>query len=428
MLDQEEPLVLYSWGEAMGDPIVKSSLHTRDEHSITSTYVLIVDDDPQVLSTISRILKHAGYQPVPANSGSEAVHLLENYNFAAILTDINMPGMNGVEFLKKVRRHDLDVPVLLITGDPSVKTAATAIQFGAFRYLLKPIHPLELTESIRHAVRMHKLANLKRNALELLGSDRNLLLGDRAGLEARFAQALESLWMALQPIVSVHDRKIYAYEALLRTDEETLTFPGALILAAERLHKLNDLGRLIRKKVAEIVKLGPVEMKVFINLHSLDLNDEELYQITSPLSLVASQIVLEITERASLDDVCDLSGRVARLRELGFQIAIDDLGAGYAGLTSFTQLNPEIIKLDMSLIRGIDRDVKKQSVVRSMAKLSKELGMITVAEGVETHRERDVVLQMGCNLLQGFLFAKPAKGMPLVKFTGWGRNVTSSRS
>jgi EAL domain-containing protein (putative c-di-GMP-specific phosphodiesterase class I) len=157
-------------------------------------------------------------------------------------------------------------------------------------------------------------------------------------------------------------------------------------------------------------------MKVFINLHSLDLNDEELYSITSPLSLVANQIVLEVTERASLVGVRGLSDRVLRLREIGFQIAVDDLGAGYAGLNSFTQLNPEIIKLDMSLIRGVDRDPKKQSVIRSMAKLSKELGMISVAEGVETKNERDMIQQLGCDLLQGYLFAKPSRGFSTVRF------------
>ncbi|MCC7460189.1 MAG: EAL domain-containing response regulator, partial [Proteobacteria bacterium] len=296
------------------------------------------------------------------------------------------------------------------------KTAATAIKYGAFRYLLKPIQPKELTDAVHHASRMHKLANLKRNALELVGSDRALLVGDRAGLEARFNYALETLWLAMQPIVSFNHKKIVAYEALLRTNEETLTHPASLILAAERLDRLCDLGRLIRQKTAEIVRRGPQGMKLFINLHSLDLNDDELYTITSPLSMVANQIVLEITERASLEGVRDLSDRVLRLREIGFQIAVDDLGAGYAGLNSFTQLNPEIVKLDMSLIRGVDRDLKKQSVIRSMAKLSKELGMITVAEGVETRKERDMILKLGCDLLQGYLFGKPNKGFTQVSF------------
>ncbi len=391
-----------------------SSVH--DEHSIVTTHVLVVDDDVQVLSTIARILKRSGFEPIVANSGKEAVRLLENYSFAVILSDINMPMMSGMDFLKKVREHDLDVPVLLITGDPSVKTAATAIKFGAFRYLLKPIQPAELTESVRHAVKMHKLASLKRNALEVLGNDTSMLLGDRAGLETRFTHALSTMWMALQPIVSCQYQKIVAYEALLRNQEETLMSPCSLILAAERLDRLEELSRLIRKNVANIIHRGPPDMKLYINLHSLDLNDEHLYQITAPLSMVANQIVLEITERKSLEEVRDLSNRVLKLREIGFQIAIDDLGAGYAGLNSFTQLNPEIIKLDMSLIRGIDHDLKKQSIVRSMAKLSKELGMITVAEGVETARERDMTMHLGCDLLQGFLFAKPGRGFPPVRF------------
>jgi EAL domain-containing protein (putative c-di-GMP-specific phosphodiesterase class I) len=403
----------------MREPIAQSILSgysAHDEHSIVTTYVLIVDDDPQVLSTIARILKRSGFEPIVAANGNEAVRLLESYYFAVILTDINMPMMSGVDFLKKVREHDLDVPVLLITGDPSVKTAATAIKFGAFRYLLKPIQPNELTESVRHAVKMHKLASLKRNALKILGNDSSMLLGDRAGLESRFKSALSTMWMALQPIVSCQYQKIVAYEALLRTEEETLMFPTALIFAAEKINRLEELSRLIRKNVAGIIHRGPPDMKIFMNLHSVDLNDEHLYQITAPLSLVANQIVLEVTERNSLEEVRDLSNRVLKLREIGFQIAIDDLGAGYAGLNSFTQLNPEIVKLDMSLIRNIDRDYKKQSVVRSMVKLSKELGMIIVAEGIETSKERDMTIQLGCDLLQGFLFSKPGKGIPPVRF------------
>jgi EAL domain-containing protein (putative c-di-GMP-specific phosphodiesterase class I)/CheY-like chemotaxis protein len=402
----------------MGNPLAQSLANSsqRDEHSLTTTHVLIVDDDEQVLVALGRILKRAGYEPVLANNGKDAFRLVELRSFAVILSDINMPMMNGMDFLRKVREHDLDVPVLMVTGEPSVKTAATAIKFGAFRYLLKPIQPKELIDAVHHAARMHKLANLKRNALEILGSDRALLVGDHAGLETRFNYALETLWLALQPIVSCNYKKIVAYEALMRTNEETLAQPNLMILAAERLNRLTDMGRLIRKKTADLVRRSPVGMKVFINLHSLDLNDEELYSITSPLSLVANQIVLEVTERASLEGVRDLSDRVLRLREIGFQIAVDDLGAGYAGLNSFTQLNPEIIKLDMSLIRGVDRDPKKQSVIRSMAKLSKELGMISVAEGVETKNERDMIQQLGCDLLQGYLFAKPSRGFSTVRF------------
>ena len=143
-----------------------------------------------------------------------------------------------------------------------------------------------------------------------------------------------------------------------------------------------------------------------------DLTDPALSDPESPLSKIAHRVVLEITERSSLDEVRDARRRVAALREMGFRIAVDDLGAGYAGLSSFTLLEPEIVKLDMSLVRDIHVTSTKQKVVRSMTALSKDMGMIVVAEGVETTEERDCLLDLGIDLLQGFLFAKPGPPFP----------------
>jgi EAL domain-containing protein (putative c-di-GMP-specific phosphodiesterase class I) len=126
--------------------------------------------------------------------------------------------------------------------------------------------------------------------------------------------------------------------------------------------------------------------------------------------------VLEITERSSLDEVKDARVRVAALREMGFRIAVDDMGAGYAGLTSFALLEPEIVKLDMSLVRDVHRNVTKQKVIRSMSSLSKDMGMLVVAEGVETADERDALIELGCDLLQGYFFARPGKGFPPVSW------------
>jgi EAL domain-containing protein (putative c-di-GMP-specific phosphodiesterase class I) len=147
-----------------------------------------------------------------------------------------------------------------------------------------------------------------------------------------------------------------------------------------------------------------------VNLHSADLNDEDLYSADAPLSKIATRVVLEVTERASLYGVKNVVACIARLKVLGFQIAIDDLGAGYAGLTSFTQLEPRIAKLDMSLVRGVDADSRRQSIIRSMIRLCDELGMLVVAEGVETAAERDMLAKLGCDLLQGYLFARPERG------------------
>jgi len=157
---------------------------------------------------------------------------------------------------------------------------------------------------------------------------------------------------------------------------------------------------------------APGHLKFFVNLHAADLNDDELFDAATPLARIADRVVLEITERASLEIVKNVDQRMKKLKDLGFVIAIDDLGSGYAGLTSFAQLDPALAKLDMSLIRGIDAQPRKQTIVRSMCTLCKELGILVVAEGVEKPGERDTLATLGCDLLQGYLFARPERGLP----------------
>ncbi len=137
--------------------------------------------------------------------------------------------------------------------------------------------------------------------------------------------------------------------------------------------------------------------------------DLRLYSSDSPLASNASRVVLEITERATLDGVDNLGRRVRELRDLGFRIAVDDLGAGYAGLTSFATLEPEIVKLDIALVRNVDSLPIKRQLIGSMTSLCKDLGTLVVAEGIETEAERDVIVELGCDLLQGFLLGRPER-------------------
>ena len=153
---------------------------------------------------------------------------------------------------------------------------------------------------------------------------------------------------------------------------------------------------------------GALTGDVFVNLHPLDLIDDDLLDPHAPLSLFASRVVLEVTERASLERVSEVPSRIRNLRAKGYRIAIDDLGAGYAGLTSFTALTPEIVKIDMSLIHGLDRDPVKRKLVTSIASLCLDLGILVVAEGIETEEERSAAAAAGCGLLQGFLMGRPS--------------------
>jgi EAL domain-containing protein (putative c-di-GMP-specific phosphodiesterase class I)/ActR/RegA family two-component response regulator len=375
----------------------------------SSTTVLLIDDDALILDALHSVLRRKGFVVTTASRGEAALAILQEKIVDVIVSDISMPNMTGVELLRAVRERDAEVPVLLMTGAPSVDSAISAVELGAFRYLTKPVAPATLIESVERAARLGALARLKRQALALMGGADGRL-GDQLALDVRFTAALSQSFNAYQPIVDYSARSVFGYEALLRTDEPTMRNPAVFIEAAERLDRLTELGRANRARVARDSASAPDGVKLFINLHSSDLSDDELYAPGSALSAIASRVVLEVTERASLHGVTNLSARIQSLKAMGFEVAIDDLGAGYAGLTSFTQLDPQVTKLDMSLIRDVDADPRRQEIIRSMTALCGQLGMLVVAEGVETPAERDMLVSLGANLFQGYLFAKPQRG------------------
>jgi EAL domain-containing protein (putative c-di-GMP-specific phosphodiesterase class I) len=373
--------------------------------------ILVVDDEEVLVRVIAKSLIATGYAVATAPDGMRGVDVLAGGPFDAIVSDIDMPNMNGIQFLQNVRQRDAEVPVILMTGNPDLRSAVQAVAHGALQYLIKPLNMAELRSVLARAVSLNRMAKLKRAAFDLV-SDGGLGASDRLALEATFKRALATLWMAYQPIVRASNRTLFGYEALLRSDEKALPHPGAILDAAERLGRLDDLGRSTRAAACAPLTEAPRASALFVNLHSSDLMDDALLSAKSPLSAVADRVVLEITERASLEKVTDVTAKLAELRRMGFRIAIDDLGAGYAGLTSFATLEPEFVKLDMSLVRDIDRNHTKEAVVRSMASVCKELGMQVVAEGVETAEECELLVALGCDFLQGYFLAKPGRPFP----------------
>ncbi len=370
--------------------------------------VLIADDDADMRRALKRILRVGQYEIDTAANMTEAVKYVHHGCYDAILSDIHMPDANGIELLREVRSRDLDVPVILMTGLPEIETAIRAVEYGAFRYLQKPVAPDELKQVIRYAVNLNKLAKLKRQALLALGRD-NHAAADAAGLEDRFDRALDSITMVFQPIVSLSTMSVHAHEALVRCDAKYFPHPGPLITAAERLNRLHDLGRAIRAKVATAMNEFPEDQQVFVNLHPSDLTDPVLGSHADPLSAHANRVVLEITERAPLHHVERLDSTLRTLRSRGYRLAIDDLGAGFAGLSSFVKLRPEVVKLDMSLVRDIDKDQERQHVVGPLLAMCSSMGVRTVVEGVETTAEAHTLARLGADLMQGYVFARPSE-------------------
>ncbi len=168
--------------------------------------------------------------------------------------------------------------------------------------------------------------------------------------------------------------------------------------------------------MAQTLDAHPVDGLLFVNVHAMELADDRLVSSDAPLSRHAGRVVLEVTERAPLEKIRDATSRVAQLRALGYRIAVDDLGAGYAGLTSFAHLEPDVVKVDMSLIRGIDSSPMKQKLLGSIVGLCHDLGIEIIAEGIETAAERDTLVRLGGDLCQGYLFARPEKPWASINF------------
>jgi EAL domain-containing protein (putative c-di-GMP-specific phosphodiesterase class I) len=374
--------------------------------------VLVADDDPSFVALVQRYLVLAGFQVDVANDGGEALEMLQGTEPDVLLADIGMPNVDGIDLARAARKQYPDMQVVLMTADPTVRSAMSAVELGALCYLAKPFERKDLILTVERAMAERGKAHERRSALGLLRSleDEQRRTADH---RVAFDEALGSLWMAYQPIFRANGEGLFGCEALLRSNDPRISAPAGMLEAAEQLGEIHKLGRVVRALAAAPFLAHPDAPVLFVNLHSADLLDEDLYSPNAPLSKMASRVVLEITERAPLDNIEDLVLRTAKLRAMGFRLAIDDLGAGYAAMWIVATLEPEIVKLDMSLVRNIHENRTKSHIVRHLVGMAHDSSALVVAEGIELELERRALVDLGCDYLQGYLLGKPIKTAPL---------------
>ena len=176
---------------------------------------------------------------------------------------------------------------------------------------------------------------------------------------------------------------------------------------------LPELGRAVSRFAAGWMEQLPDEIRLFMNLHPDELADPDgMCSSLEPLQPWASRVVLEITERSRLQGIEAWDDSVDRVTKMGFSIAVDDLGAGYSSLSVLAELQPSFIKVDMSIVRGIDCDPRKQRLVDLLCRFADATSATLIAEGVETSEEAEALRGCGAHLLQGYLFGKPSTDLP----------------
>jgi len=227
---------------------------------------------------------------------------------------------------------------------------------------------------------------------------------------ATTAATLPEFSFAFQPIVDADAGTIYSYEALVRgLGNESAASIFEQVLPGD-LHRFDEETRQVAIALAMRLNL---RSHLNLNLLPRSVQDSDapirsMLATAARCGLPAERIILEVTEGEMIDDQAHFASVVNRYRGLGLKVAIDDFGAGYSGLNLLADFQPDMLKLDMKLVRGIESKGPRQAIVRAILQACNDLGIDFLAEGVETLDEYQWFRDQGVRLFQGYLLAKPA--------------------
>jgi EAL domain-containing protein (putative c-di-GMP-specific phosphodiesterase class I) len=251
------------------------------------------------------------------------------------------------------------------------------------------------------------IARVLQNTMPRIPSDRRMIKVMKDILQRRL------IYPVYQPIVDIDRAKVFAFEALMRAHHPLVAGPLLLLGYADKFNILRDVSQLMHEATSRALPHLERGQRLFLNLHPADYQEySDLERRSNPFyGLDPSHFVFEVTERYYVEDRYGLSTLLHYYKSLGFQVAIDDLGSGYSSLNMLTTLEPDYIKLDMSLIRDIDKSDRRRKLVKSLLYFCNQIGCACIAEGVETREEFRVLEDLGCRLIQGFLLARPAESL-----------------
>jgi EAL domain-containing protein (putative c-di-GMP-specific phosphodiesterase class I)/AmiR/NasT family two-component response regulator len=387
--------------------------------------ILVVDDNRANLALMGALLEGAGYQSVLLEQDpTRVVELLGSFQPDLILLDLHMPGMDGLDILRAmsdvVAPEDF-LPVIVVTADSTTETRRLVLGAGAKDLLIKPVDVIEVVQrtanllQTRHLNRQLRLSNRSLNerlrrqeAHEREARDKHERLRNRIQDVLR-GRRLTSVF---QPIVDAAEGTIVGVEALTRFAAEPVRSPDQWFADAAAVGLGYELEMAAIRSALDRQAALPAGAYLSVNCSPDVLLDPGLVALADEID--PARVVLEMTEHTAISDYGSVQTQLAFLRALGFRIAVDDAGSGFASLTHILQLKPDIIKLDSELIRNIDGDPAKRALATAMINFAGEMGAELVAEGVETEAEFWTVRRLGIRTIQGYLLGRP-QTLPLAE-------------
>ncbi len=221
------------------------------------------------------------------------------------------------------------------------------------------------------------------------------------------------IYSVYEPIVEVEDKTVFGYEALARGPEgSALHSPVALFSAAEEFDLIFELDCVCRESGLRGAVDFPKGTKLFLNIRPTTIHDpafkeDKLIQTLESRDLSPTDVVFEISEQESLSSFGAFREMLDYYRSLGFQFALDDTGTGYAGLEELLELEPDYIKIDRSMVSGVDQDPARQDVLTALLQLAEKMGAQVIGEGLDTLEELEMLGRLGIRFGQGWLFGHP---------------------
>lgn len=246
---------------------------------------------------------------------------------------------------------------------------------------------------------------LRKNTMEDIGQS----------LEKQLAAIIahKQLTANFQPIINLQSRSIYGYEGLIRgPGDSPLGSPQRLFETAARCNRLVELDLLCRKTIISQFARLNLPGCLFINIDPLTIVSNkfkpgETMRFAGRNGIDSNKIIIEITETRPIENTAIMEKAVNHYRSMGFRVALDDLGAGYAGLKLWSEIKPDIVKIDRHFIQNVNDDKVKQEFIRTILTTATSLGGTVITEGVETVQEYAVLRKLGIIMAQGYYFARP---------------------
>jgi EAL domain-containing protein (putative c-di-GMP-specific phosphodiesterase class I) len=405
-----------SAGVGAGSLLAGAPCHTVAPVADAPIRVMVADDEAVIRDTLAELVASDPALELvgSARNADEAIAVAEATHPDVALVDVRMPGGGGMRVAEVVHSSLPKTRVLALTVAADRTTVVHMLESGAVGYLVKGTAPTEIVASIVRAARGQPsispdvMTGLVRGLAEQLHREET----ESIELQARTALITAAMVgdgrsIVYQPIVELEDHSVVGMEALSRFNltESDWTVDRWFAVAA-KIGLGAELELACARTALSDLDMIPLDRFISVNLSHRAAESEGFLELLDAVE--ADRVVVELTEHEAVEDYDRLMAAVAQVRDRGTRVAIDDAGAGFASLRHILRIEPDIIKLDISLTRDVHAHRPQRALAAALVSFADELGMSVIAEGVERQEEQDTLIELGVRLGQGYFMGRPA--------------------